>query len=117
MNIYRMQTLANNCWAKYIGASHVYNDEHGRELELHITIPAHSFNSADFPYNSELSITLIFDEYSYDSFREFLLDPIKYCDHLNELGALNIDSLMYNGIEVRYYDGDKFKIGAFEFSF
>ena len=102
MNIYRMQTLANNCWAKYIGASHVYNDEHGRELELHITIPVHTWYSADYSYGNELSLTLIFDEYSYDSFREFLLDPIKYCDHLNELGALNIDSRIFNGFEMEY---------------
>ena len=103
MNINKMRDLAHNIYPHYVLASHIYSQGEYNLLEILIKIPCHTFKSADYGFGFEMVVTISFDDYDTDdTFREFILDPVVYMDNLNELGALNIDSLMAHGFEMEY---------------
>ena len=102
MNIRKMQYLANTIWHKYVLASHVYTQGEYSLLEIQIKVPAHTFKSADYQFGWEIVTSLSFDEYDNAHFQEFILDPVSYLDNMNELGALNIDSILAHGFEMEF---------------
>ena len=102
MNIRQMQYQAETIWHKYVLASHVYSEGEYSLLEILIKIPVHTFKSADYGFGWEIVTTVSFDDYDTDTFREFILDPISYLDNMNEVGALNIDSIQAHGFEMEY---------------
>lgn len=103
MNIHKMRYLADTIYPHYVLASHIYSQgEDNNLLEIQVKIPCHTFKSEDYEYGWEIVTTVSFDDYDTDTFREFILDPVSYLDNMNELGALNIDSLLAHGFEREY---------------
>lgn len=102
MNVRKMQYLADTIYHQYVLASHVYTQGEYSLLEILIKIPVHTFKSADYQFGWEIVTTISFDEYDGEDFRKFILDPVSYLDNMNELGALNIDSIQAHGFEMEY---------------
>lgn len=102
MNVRKMQYLAESIYHHYVLASHVYTQGEYSMLEILVKIPVNTWKSADYDYGFEIVTSVCFDEYDSDNFREFILDPVSYLDNLNELGALNIDSIQAHGFQMEY---------------